>query len=591
MTVKPVGKGIAVAVLAVLLVYGWNKANDLGYLKSKKTIESSVPPSIDLPVGGASSVQARGVSKVSLDPSTSGDCTIKVLTIPWNATIGLHYANGGVGTTAGSLMAQRGLKVKIERQDDYAQMRTEQVNFAKEFNSGNACPQKGAAFVIIMGDGFASYASDIQEAAKREGFQVEVVGSFGYSRGEDKCMLPPEVKTNPQLARGSLIGAVLRDGDWHICVKWARDNEIAINPDEKTYDPQAMNFVAVNAFTEADEKLIAGANGNPYCETRPVVSKGKPTGEKKKVCQNGTATWTPGDVTLARNNVTVKAIASTREYRWQMPATVIGNKQWMAQNKSVVENFLAAAFEGGEKVRSDDSALTQGAAVEAQVYKAETPEYWKKYFNGDGELGGSISSGLGDNAYLFGLKGNANVYKSIYTIFGNIDSRYYPDVMPKVISYDQVVNTSYLSSLLEKSTNVVQAEKPSYQANVPTNVFASRSYNIEFEFNKDTFTSTAIRTLENLLNETQVSGLMVQINGHTDDRGSNSVNLDLSKRRADAVKRWLMVNSSSTFPDERMKTRGYGSTSPLCSEHTDTCWQKNRRVEVQLLKPAGSPNA
>ena len=55
---------------------------------------------------------------------------------------------------------------------------------------------------------------------------IDVVGALGYSRGEDKCMLPAEVATDPQKARGSLIGAVLRDGDWNICIKYASDNKI-----------------------------------------------------------------------------------------------------------------------------------------------------------------------------------------------------------------------------------------------------------------------------------------------------------------------------------------------------------------------------
>jgi outer membrane protein OmpA-like peptidoglycan-associated protein len=520
-----------------------------------------------------------------LAPANS-DYIAKVLTIPWNATMGLQYANGAPTTAAGSLMAKHGIKVAIERQDSYDQMIVEQVKFAAAVARGEAQPKEGAAFTIIMGDGYPAYIAGAQEAMKKLGQQLQVVGALGYSRGEDKCMLPAVVKADPQKARGSLIGAVLRDSDWNICVKWAADNDIPVNSDEKTFDPDAMNFVSVDSFTKADDNYIAG-----YCENRPVVSNGKVTDEKRKVCQNGTATWTPGDVKVTQKKGGLVSIASTKEYMWQMPAVIIGNKQWMEQNRAFVENFLAAAFEGGEAVRSNDAALTKGAEVSAAVYKEETPAYWKKYFKGvtevdiNGqliELGGSSTNGLGDNAYLFGLNGNDNLYKRVYTVFGNITSKLYPSELPKLVKYEDVVNTTYLQSLLDKAQGQVEAAKPVFnQAAQMTGIFAKRSYSIEFETGKATFTPATVATLNDLLDQLSISGLIVQVNGHTDNVGGSTSNLDLSKKRAEAVKAWLVANAPSTFPADRL--RACGDTQPIADNTTPNSRAKNRRVEVLLL--------
>lgn len=93
---------------------------------------------------------------------------------------------------------------------------------------------------------------------------------------------------------------------------------------------------------------------------------------------------------------------------WQIPAVIIGNKQWNASHRDIVDNFLAATFEGGEQVRTNDKALTDGAKVNAEIFKEEDGAYWKKYFIGTVEkdvkglsvqLGGSTTSGLGDNAF------------------------------------------------------------------------------------------------------------------------------------------------------------------------------------------------
>jgi OOP family OmpA-OmpF porin len=593
MKIKTGGKVVIIGIIAATSAYGLNLASNNGYFSTKKSIESSVPERIDLPNNNTvPSVKKDNteLTKVNIAPVTKGEA-IRLLTIPWNATLGLMYANGGERTTKDSMLAKVGINLTIERQNMYDQMIAEQVTFAKQISEGIAHPDRGAHFVIIMGDGFPAYVAGAQEVLQKYGQQIEVIAAIGYSRGEDKCMLPPEVKTNPQKARGSLIGAVLRDGDWNICVKWAGDNNIPVNPDEKTYDESAMNFVAVDDFTKADENYIAG-----YCENRPVVNKGKLTGEKKRVCQNGTATWTPGDVKIAREKGGIIPIASTKEYLWQMPTTIIGNKQWNRQNKQLVENLLNTVLIAGERVKNEDEAMTKAAVIAAEVFKEEDGAYWKKYHKGvvetdktgnKVELGGSLTIGLADNAYLFGLNGNYNLYKNVYEVFGKLANKYYPDVMPKVIPYDQVVNTTYLESLLSKATTMAAVDKPVYEKSAPiTGLFAAKSYSIEFDFNQATFTPAASVVLEDMLNQLAVSGLDIQIEGHTDATGNPQGNLLLSRKRADAVKLWIMTNAQSAFPEERIRVRGYGDTRPLpgVDGKTKEGQAKNRRVDIKLLR-------
>lgn len=577
MQLKPGAKTFLKFILILGIVggafFGLNHFIDMGGLAAK-IMPSSVPEKFDISAS-ESKVEVLDTKVKSINSSY----TATMLTIPWNATMGLHYAS------AAGLFDKNGVSINVVRQDDYSQMLAEMVKFSTEVSKGVKQPSEGAAFTIIMGDGYPAFIKGAQEPLSKINQQLQVVGAIGYSRGEDKCMLPSK---DPQKARGSLIGAVLRDGDWNICVKWASDNDIPINADEKTYDPNAMNFVSVSAFTEADEKVIAG-----YSEERDVVVDGKRTGEKRRVTQNGTATWTPGDVKVAMNKGGLVSVASTKEYKWQMPAIIIGNKQWMEENPEYVKNMLAAIFEGGVKVTTDDSALDIAAAEEAKVYKEGDAAYWKKYFKGVVEndklgqpisLGGSTAIGLADNAVLFGLNGNDNLYKRVYSVFANIDTKYYPDVLPSAVPYEEVVNTSFLSALLKSSTNIGQAEVQHYNTAGSKEVFAKKSYSIEFDNGKASFTPKATVTLDDLLDQVSVSGLSIQINGHTDNVGSSDSNLVLSKRRADAVKDWLMANAGSSFPAERIKTRAYGDTQPIAENTTAAGKAKNRRVEIVLLQ-------
>ncbi|MFK8009152.1 MAG: OmpA family protein [Saprospiraceae bacterium] len=75
--------------------------------------------------------------------------------------------------------------------------------------------------------------------------------------------------------------------------------------------------------------------------------------------------------------------------------------------------------------------------------------------------------------------------------------------------------------------------------------------------------------------------LKIQINGHTDNVGSDKNNLTLSTNRAKAVKEFLIQNGIAT---NRLSHRGYGETKPIDSNDTDWGRQNNRRTEFVMLK-------
>jgi outer membrane protein OmpA-like peptidoglycan-associated protein len=72
----------------------------------------------------------------------------------------------------------------------------------------------------------------------------------------------------------------------------------------------------------------------------------------------------------------------------------------------------------------------------------------------------------------------------------------------------------------------------------------------------------------------------VEIAGHTDNRGSDSYNLDLSQRRADAVRAYLIRQG---VPEERLVATGYGETRPIDPTDSDAAFEANRRVDFDLI--------
>ena len=78
---------------------------------------------------------------------------------------------------------------------------------------------------------------------------------------------------------------------------------------------------------------------------------------------------------------------------------------------------------------------------------------------------------------------------------------------------------------------------------------------------------------------------MVTIEGHTDIVGSAQVNKELSQKRAEAVKAYLVANR--TLPDDRILTAGYGPDRPLAPNTTPEGRAINRRIDV-LIQPVGT---
>ncbi len=85
-----------------------------------------------------------------------------------------------------------------------------------------------------------------------------------------------------------------------------------------------------------------------------------------------------------------------------------------------------------------------------------------------------------------------------------------------------------------------------------------------------------LQQIGTMLTEHPEMSLMIE--GHTDSTGDFDHNMDLSKRRAEAVKQWLVTNHG--ISSERLRSMGLGSTQPKESNDTDEGKRQNRRVEL-----------
>lgn len=589
--IKPLPKMILFGVLVAGSVYGIKQAMYSGLIPRPNALKTLVPIKAEEIKAEVISQDLSGIKAAPLPKSTvtqQGGTEVRFLLWAWNSQFGAMFANGGPVTTQGSLMEKQGVKVRYIRQDDPSQMQNELLAFATALEGGNPQPANGAHFVAIMGDGAAAFLQGIYPKLEKLGadYIPEVVASAGYSRGEDQFMGLPEWKSNPQAARGALIAGVCRDGDWNIAMRWATINDVPNNPDDKVYDPNALNWVCTDSYIDASQKYIS--NYAPE-----MLVKGS-RGEKKQVHVNGVVTWTPGDVMVAEKRGGLVTLLSTKTALFQMPNTIIGIKKWNAANADKVAGMIAAIGQGADQIRLNQDAFKKAAEISATVYKEETPAYWATYYKGVSkkdvqgaqvELGGSYASNLQDAMQLFGLSGGPNLFKATYETWGNVVIQQYPNVMKSYPPTEKILNTRYLQMALGRQgdMNSAPAETLKYDSSAPlSEVIGKRAYSILYRTGSADISPLSYSTLDGIANDLLTSNTMAVLHGHTDQTGTPSGNMSLSGARAESVKRYLMTKGGRSIPSDRIKTVAHGQDEPVAENDTEAGRAKNRRVEIVL---------
>lgn len=134
------------------------------------------------------------------------------------------------------------------------------------------------------------------------------------------------------------------------------------------------------------------------------------------------------------------------------------------------------------------------------------------------------------------------------------------------------------------SAHVEVTAPPAAPAAAPPSIGELFEQNVKdayFDFDKSDIRADARTTLtkdaEFLRSYPQVR---VSIEGHCDERGSTEYNLGLGQRRAEAAKNYLISLGISA---DRMETVSWGKERPVCTEHNEDCWQRNRRAHFVLV--------
>jgi outer membrane protein OmpA-like peptidoglycan-associated protein len=524
---------------------------------------------------------------------------VRIAGYAWNAQSGIIVSNGGPKTTKGSLMEKNGVNLEIIRQDWLSELRNMQMKFIEEFDKGEAFPSsdKSVFAVMIMGDGAPFYISSVQKSLDekygKDKYHLQVMGVVGMSYGEDKLIGPPNWKSDPKSMKGSVISAVLGDGDWVTTVNYCFANGLKVNPDPTTYDADAVNIYPSenDDYIKSAEELIKSQTTGWTVTLKEVVN-GKLTGKSVNRKIDGCATWTPGDKTVFDKLTGFVDIVSTKEFNNQMPTAIIGVKEWAVKNPDIVSNILKSALTASNQMKNYEDWKVRASQALADTYKIETPEYWYKMFKGQQGTKGGLTYNMGgskvfnyaDAMQYFGLSDGVNRYKSVY----NQVSGYLTELNPfgfnenvgAVVPYDQAVNLFFLKNINDiESTS---ADKADYSTQA-TEVVASGEWKINFNTGSAEISNSSSKEVEKIYNLlVQAESTKLTVVGHTDNVGNADANLALSKSRAEAVVNYLKQKG---IPASRFQlVDGKGQGDPVADNNTASGKALNRRVVITLLK-------
>ncbi len=133
-----------------------------------------------------------------------------------------------------------------------------------------------------------------------------------------------------------------------------------------------------------------------------------------------------------------------------------------------------------------------------------------------------------------------------------------------------------------KVAEVKPVEAPPPEVKVRIEDLLARIQDIYFDYDKNAIRPDADATLQSdatALREIlkQYPGYKLRVEGFCDERGSDEYNLALGDRRAKAAQEYLVRLG---LPADQLDTVSYGKERPVCSDHNEDCWQKNRRAHI-----------
>lgn len=252
--------------------------------------------------------------------------------------------------------------------------------------------------------------------------------------------------------------------------------------------------------------------------------------------------------------------------------TLVARQDIIDQYPVSLAAFVAGWFEGIEEMKKDPAGTN---AVIGNALKLDNDTV-------SGMLSGLKLTPFADNAQIFGLTGQKAHFETLFDTAFRIWRK--KGVVTRAVDAKDHYDVRFVASVADKYKGqaVVEPKLAAAKPSAKDTPILNKTLSINFTPGSDEIMPGSFFTLDSL-GETMVSfgNTYLRVEGNTDATGQRAANVELSRRRADAVKAYLVKNHN--IPAERFQTLGHGPDNPVASNKDEAGRQLNRRTDIKVV--------
>lgn len=467
--------------------------------------------------------------------SASGDDVIKIGVVTWGGYAGGQYFNEGFEATEKSrFYKDYGLKVEFKVLDDFEASR-------------NAFRADEVNLLWATIDAFPTEVNGLSD------FDPVIVFQADWSRGGDAIVARRGINKVADLKGKKIAVAELTPS--HSFLIWLLEaGGLAI--DDVTIVPQANAIDAAEVF--------------------------------KSQRVDAAVVWSPDDILATKAVPGSRILESTRSASFIIADVFMAKRKYVDANRDKMQKLYEGWMKGASEINSDPSARQKAARILSEEFTERGTALTPDEAN---EMIGNVRLVThGDNQNFFGLEsafkgvtGNS-LYSRMteeYRDLGFIDSR-----VPnwRQISYPALVSSSGLNGAVHRAEQAKTFEEVTENEAAAKEAFATKRVSISFRTGEFKLDENAKYIIDREFVEIAKAfgNARIRIEGNTDNVGSRSSNVALSKKRAQAVADYLVQEHG--MPSSRFIVIGNGPDKPVESNKSEDGRAKNRRTDFELVR-------
>jgi len=488
--------------------------------------------------GGSGSSSAKVDPAKPLPTSASGETSdVRVRLNIWVGCVGGLVANGGLDTAAGSIYADKGLKVSFKIIDDWTE-------------GSAALASNNVDIMLTTADVWGKDFGQFQD----KGVNAHAFFMVDWSRGADGVIGAQGIRSIEDLA-GKTVAFAPYTPSHFLLWNGLKSSGLTTDQRNEIFNKAVHTKDGIEPATLfAQQKVDAAVAWDP--DMSDAVSK------------------RPGSRKIYDTRVANRLIADI----------LVVSDRFAAANPGTVLKFIQGWLEGVEFIQKQPArAYTLIGTIKDFNIPQDLAKtmlegvHLSDYADNQSFFGGGPSGPGADSDYANIFKMSQEMYRELRLIKHTSDP-------------EESVDRRYVAELASKFPNS-PAEAPPVYKEPPKGAtpIATQRKTIYFEPNSAKMGLDSRAVVDEIGDFMRAyENTVVDIEGNTDASGARELNMGLSKERADSVKNYLVEKYH--FPAVRMRTIGNGPDRPLDTNDTPEGREKNRRTDIKVYpNPASKP--